>query len=585
MVPMRDGKLLATDLLLPDSPGRYPAILERTPYNKEQASITLTGTHTHLVEQGYMVALQDTRGRFASEGTWYPFRDDGWGVNQDGHDTVEWLAAHPKCTGAVGTIGGSYSGNTQLLLAPTLPRGLQCMCVRQAAVDLTSAWVYRGGAFELGFNFLWGTNQSVPALEHRVAQLKGTAATGIQSVFGALPAGANPLYENPFQWLVDYLSHSPEDETFWEQWKVSKHYSNIEVPVLHIGGWYDIFLQGALAGFTGISGHSATPQSRQSQKLLVGPWRHGPMVDEQFMRKIGELDFGPAAAIDFNHLIQRWFDCWLKGEDQGVRSEPAVTVFVMGANEWKHFPAWPPPETQTLKYYLHGGPSRGTSSLLKDGALALEPPNGGESPDGYSYDPLKPLATMGGNTLFALPEAMNAVPPGLSPLQTNLAKLGAGAGPRDHRLAEKFCLTYTSAPLENNLEVIGPVVARIYASSSAVDTDFIARLTDVWPDGRSMLVTDGILRARYRESETHPSPLEPGKVYLFSIDLWATANVFKKGHSIRLAISSSNFPRFDRNLNVWNRRAAIGEAVIAHNAVFHNSAHPSHIKLSVLRRS
>ena len=583
MVPMRDGTKLATDLYIPDAPGRYPAVLERTPYNKDHATIMWTDTHTYLVERRYAVAVQDTRGRYASEGGWYPFLDDAWGKNQDGHDVVEWLADHPVCDGSVGTFGGSYSGQTQYLLAPTRPRGLKCMFVRQAASNLSEEWVYRGGAFELAFNLHWGTNQLIAALNNRVTLLTKVAETGIEGLFDFLPMHCNSIYENPFQWLEDFMLHSPEDEPFWDQWNLTKQYKNIDVPILHFGSWYDIFLNGTLANFKGMVRDAATEKSRTSQKLFISPWMHGPAVSEGFMRRVGELDFGPKAAIDFNKLVLRWFDCWLKDIDNGIKSEPPVTIFVMGDNTWKQLDKWPSAEASYVNYYLTHARS-GAASSLNDGILDTTAPGDSESPDRYLYDPLKPVRTIGGNTLYSVPRGAQELPPGLSEAETVMANFGLWAGPRDQRPAEGVSLTYTTASLREDVEITGPIVARIYASSTAEDTDFVAKLTDVWPDGRSILITDGILRARYRNSKNNLVPLRPGEIYLFSIDLWATSNVFKKGHRIRLSIASSNFPRYDRNLNIWKRHGSAAEAVVATNIIYHDREHPSHIVLPVLPR-
>ena len=584
MVPMRDGTKLAADFYIPDRAGRYPVVLERTPYNKENATMLWTGTHTHLVEKGYAVVIQDTRGRYASEGVWYPLQDDGWGENQDGYDTVKWLKEHPVSDGSIGTFGGSYSGNTQYLMAPTRPPGLKCMFVREGSSDLTEEWIYRGGAFELGLNLHWGLKESVAALNNRVAFLSDSVEKRLEDVFERVPLHSHPIYSNPLKWLEDILSHFPEDEQFWDSWNLTKQYSKIDVPILHFGSWYDIFIHATLANFVGISREAATEKARASQRVLIGPWMHGPLVSEGFMRRVGELDFGPEAVIAFNALVQRWCDYWLKGIDDGISVEPPVTIFVMGRNTWKKFTQWPPPEARYINYYLHHGPSHSTLSL-NDGILNQLAPNSPESPDEFSYDPLKPVRSIGGNTLFALPHSKEKLPKGLSEAELHMAELGLQAGPRDQRPVETLSLTYTTMPLREDLEVTGPLVVKLYISSTAEDTDFVARLTDVWPDDRSILIADGILRARYRESKTNPIPLRPGEIYLVSIDLWSTSNVFLKGHRIRLSITSSCFPRFDRNLNIWKRGASIAEAVEARNRIYHDREHASHLVVPIVEKA
>jgi putative CocE/NonD family hydrolase len=580
MVPMRDGTRLATDLYVPDSPGRYPIIVERTPYNKENATMMWTGTHTYLVEKGYVVAVQDTRGRFASEGVWYPLRDDAWGERQDGRDTVEWLACHPACNGSIGSFGGSYSGNTQYLMAPTQPQGLKCMFVREGSSDLTEEWIYRGGAFELALNLHWGIQESISALSNRKDQLTAAIGDGIEQLFNFVPLHANPIYADPFAWLKDFMIHPPEDEAFWDSWNLTKHYHKIDVPILHFGSWYDIFIHGTLANFTGIAGGGATREARGSQRLFVGPWMHGPLVGESFMRRVGELDFGPEAVIDFNRLAERWFDCWLRGSENGVRSEAPTTIFKMGKNTWEQLQEWPPAHTQHLPFYLHSQRS-GSACSLNDGMLSEERPPDSDPADTYTYDPFRPNPTIGGNTLYALPGSNEHLPAGFSEAERHMAELGLQAGPRDQRPAERQMLTFTTALLTNDVEVTGPIVARLYIASSAEDTDFATRLTDVWPDGRSILIADGILRARYRNGKRNPVPLVPGEVYPISIDLWSTSNVFKRGHRLRLSVASSNFPRYDRNFNIWKLRWNSEKPVVARNTIYHDRARPSCIILPI----
>jgi uncharacterized protein len=584
MIPMRDGTRLATDIYIPESAGPYPLVLERTPYNKENATMMWSHTHTHLLERGYAVAIQDTRGRFASEGTWYPLLDDGWGPNRDGYDTVVQLGKHPACNGSIGTFGGSYSGNTQYLMAPTKPPGLKCMFVRQGSADLTEEWIYRGGVLELGLNLHWGTQESVSACANRSKYLTRTLEEDLEQVYERLPLLSGPQYTDPFQWLKEFLSHPPEDQAFWDTWNFAKHHSEVETPMLHFGAWYDIFVRATIANFTGLAEKAATEKARASQKLFIGPWMHGPLVSERFMKRVGELDFGPEAIIDFNKLVQRWFDHWLKGEDSGIVAEPPITMFEMGTNKWKQFTQWPPPGIQLTNYYFHQDPS--TSALsLNDGTLSTTSPSKNEPADTFVYDPKKPTRTTGGNTLYVLPRSKDLLPKNLEPADEHMAELGLQAGPRDQRPVEESCLTYTTAVLAEDMQVTGPVVVQLYISSTAEDTDFVAKLTDVWPEGRSILITDGILRARYRSSKVKPVPLTPGVVNLLTIDLWSTSNVFKKGHRIRVSVSSSNFPRYGRNLNVWKADARIEDAIVATNSVYHDRERPSHIVLPIMPTS
>jgi uncharacterized protein len=581
MVPMRDGTRLAIDIYTPQSNGAFPLVLERTPYNKENATMMWTHTHTYLVEHGYTVAIQDVRGRYASEGTWYPLVDDGWGTNRDGYDTVAWLLNHPACNGSIGTFGGSYSGNTQYLMAPAKPP-VKCMFVREGSSDLTEEWIYRGGVLELGLNLHWGTQESVPALANRSQYLTQVLEEDLETAaYERQPLLSGPQYLDPFQWLKDFLAHPPEDQAFWDRWNFANRYSDVDIPMLHFGAWYDIFIRATIANFAGLAKNAATDKARASQRLFIGPWMHGPLISDQFMRRVGELDFGLEAIIDFNKLAQRWFDHWLKGENNGIASEPPITMFEMGTNTWKQHAAWPPPEAQYTKYYLRQGPS-GSGKSLNDGLLAPTSPTREEPADNFVYDPKHPTRTAGGNTLYALPSCKKLLPQGLDPAAAHRAELGLQAGPRDQRPVEDSCLTYTTAVLDEDVRVTGPVVVQLYVSSTAVDTDFVAKLTDVWPDGRSFLITDGILRARYRHAKVKPVPLTPGEVNLLSIDLWATSNVFKKGHRIRVSISSSNFPRYARHLNIWKTNSRIEDAVVATNTVYHDRERPSHIVLPIM---
>jgi putative CocE/NonD family hydrolase len=583
MIPMRDGTRLATDIYTPEANGRYPLVLERTPYNKENATMMWSHTHTHLLEQGYAVAIQDTRGRFASEGTWFPLVDDGWGANRDGYDTVAWLGKYVNCDGVIGSFGGSYSGNTQYLMAPTKPPGLKCMFVRQGSADLTEEWIYRGGALELGLNLHWGTQESISAFANRSRYLTETLTEKMEDAYEQLPILSGPQYIDPFEWLKEFFSHPPEDQAFWDKWNFAKHHSEVDIPMLHFGAWYDIFIRATIANFAGIAETGATETARSSQRLFVGPWMHGPLVSERFMRRVGELDFGPAAVIDFNQLVQRWFDHWLKGQRNGVDSEPPITMFEMGTNSWKKLTQWPPADVQPTKYYLHKGPS-GSATSLNDGVLSATPSTGSQSGDDFIYDPKRPTRTRGGCTLYALPSSKKDLPKDLEPADEHMAELGLQAGPRDQRPVEDNCLTYSTEVLAEDVHVTGPVVVQLHISSTAEDTDFVAKLTDVWPDGRSILITDGIQRARYRNSKVKPVPLKPGTVNRVSIDLWATSNVFKKGHRIRVSVSSSNFPRYNRNLNVLKPNARIEDAVVATNTVYHDEDRPSCIVLPIIKK-
>jgi putative CocE/NonD family hydrolase len=333
--------------------------------------------------------------------------------------------------------------------------------------------------------------------------------------------------------------------------------------VYHVGGWYDIFLAGTLNNYTGIRSHGATPEARHNQKLIVGPWIQGP--DNVGKVEVGEMNYPGAdtypdgEALNYATLRRKWFDVWLKDMDTGFTKEKPVLLYVMGNNVWRFEDSWPLARAQDTLFYFHGG-SSGSSASLNDGLLSMEKPADAQSPDSFKYDPLDPVMTVGGNTLF--------IP----------------SGPRDNRQAEQRSLTYTSEVLNEDLEVTGPVTAVLYGMSSAVDTDWTVTVTDVYPDGRSMLVVDGIQRARFRDSQTDPTLIEPDKIYRYEVDLWATSNVFKAGHRIRVSVQSSNFPRWSRNLNTAESPETGARSVVALNTVFHDELRPSHVVLPVVPR-
>lgn len=563
-IPMRDGTVLRANITRPRAEGRFPVLLERTPYNKEAGSENAVGSPEFFARRGYVVVIQDVRGRFASEGEFYPFRDDGAGDLRDGYDTVEWLARQPWSNGRVGTIGGSYSGATQYRNALSRPPHLRAMFVRESSADYYQEWVYRGGAFELGFNMDWALRVTLNNLDRLVSdedrrrRLRGILERASEEKdhwYGRLPLYPFPPLEGLSDWFNDWLAH-PQDGPYWWRFNVERYHHEIETPIYHLGGWYDIFLAGTLKHYTGLKRRARTEEARRAQKLIIGPWVHGPLNIGN--SRAGEWDFGPQAALDFNELRLPWFDYWLKDIDTGVMDEPPVRIFVMGVNQWRHEEDWPPPGIRYTPYYFRTGPT-GSIASLNDGALSPEPPQGSEDPNGYLYDPYDPVPTRGGSNL------------------------GIPNGVYDQREVEQRCLTFTSPPLERELEVTGPVKAVLYAMSSAPDTDWVVRLCDVHPDGYSRLLCDGILRARYRDSFQEPRPMEPGKVYRFEVDLWATSNVFLPGHRIRVSVTSSCFPRFDRNLNTSGpiHREAAGRTAL--NTVFHDTLRPSHIVLPVLQ--
>ncbi|MGH2461292.1 MAG: CocE/NonD family hydrolase [Chloroflexota bacterium] len=558
---MRDGTRLRADVYLPKGAGPWPTLLERTPYNKETSSEVALGAPEYYASRGYAVVIQDVRGRFKSDGAFYPFHDDGWRTNRDGYDTVEWIAAQPWSNGKVGTIGGSYSGATQYQMLPTRPPHLTAQFVRESSSDYRAEWVYRGGALELAFVLPWALNVTLSNVAHLVppeeVERRAAVLTGVREEidtwFTDRPLAPCRFLAGLSDWYNEWLDH-PDDGPFWWQWNVALKHHEVDTPVYHLGGWFDGFLRGTLENFKGLRTGARSERTRAAQKLIIGPWVHGPTNIDK--RVVGEIDYGPEAAVQFNPLRLRWFDHWLKGTDTGVTEEPTVRFFTMGANVWQTASDWPPPDARPLVLYLAGGKS-GSAQSLNDGRLSFSAPGATDQPDSYLSDPNEPVPTRGGGFLGAL------------------------NGGYDQRPVEPRVLTYTSEPLTKDLELSGTVTATLYAMSSARDTDWIARISDVAPDGESRIVADGILRARYRSSLERPELLTPNQMEKFEVDCWSTSNRFQAGHRIRVAVTSSCFPRWDANPNTGEPFGRNKAGVVALNTVFHDAFRPSSVTLSV----
>jgi uncharacterized protein len=550
----RDGICLRADVLRPaDAPGPLPTLLQRTPYDKSQALRGADPDVLALVRAGYAVVIQDVRGRYASDGEFEPFRDEA----ADGAETIAWAAAQPWSDGAVGMFGASYVGATQWLAAGEAPPALRAIAPLVTSAELHDGWAYQGGAFELGFGLLWNS-------EH-LADLTGDGAPGAPGT----PAAPGPrddfaghVARRPLRALADgralgafhgdWLDHPARDD-WWERLTPAAARAAVAVPALVVGGWYDLFLRGTLADYRRLREAGAGDASRET-RLVVGPWSHAVWGGAFPQRAYGWR--AASAELDLTALHLRWFDRHLRGAD--AEPEPPVRLFVLGADRWREEQAWPLPDAEPTPFHLGAGGS------LSEAAPAA----GGE--DVYRYDPRDPVPTTGGATFL----------PG--------QEVGACAGPLDQRAvqARADVLTYVTPPLERDVEVAGAIELVLHVSSSAPDTDFTGKLLDVHPDGRAELLTDGILRARWRRSATVPEPLEPGEVAELRIDLGATANRFAAGHRIGLEVSSSNFPRFDRNTNTGGTIAheTDADAVVAVNRVHHGRERPSRLVLPVVRR-
>ena len=567
-VPLRDGVVLRADIYRPAAAGTYPVLLQRTPYNKNLNVIsTMLLDVMRAASEGYVVVIQDSRGRYASEGEFYTFRDD----ILDGYDTVEWCAVQSWSNGNVGMYGASYVGATQWLATIAQPPHLKAIFPLITASHYHEGWAYQGGAFALGFNESWTMTFLAPDTLQRLLRTKPAAAERLAALmqgvddmcqwFRHVPLKDFPLFQDAAPYFYDWLAH-PDDDDYWAQWNIEQHYSKIRIPACNLGGWYDIFLGGTLRNYTGMREQGATLEARNGQRLIIGPWQHAWPPNNV----VGEVNYGlssTALAMDIDGLQLKWFDYWLKGKQNGLLDEPPVRLFVMGENRWRSENEWPLARTQYTKYYLHSDGK--ANSLNGNGSLSPQPPRG-EPADVYVSDPRSPVPTKGGG-LCCWP-----------------AELPGGAHDQRTIEARTDVLVYTTPVLERDVEVTGPVTLTLFAATSAVDTDFTGKLVDVHPDGFARNLTDGILRARYRESRAQGTLLKPSEVYEYTIDLWATSNVFKAGHRIRLEIASSNFPRFDRNPQTGeqSREATRLEPALQH--VFHDELRPSHVVLPLIPR-
>jgi putative CocE/NonD family hydrolase len=559
-VTMRDGVILRADIYRPKQQGQYPVLLQRTPYNKAGG----TDFGLEAAGDGYVAIVQDVRGRFTSEGEWYPFK---W-ESQDGFDTVEWAAALPYSNGKVGMWGGSYVGSTQMLAAIAHPPHLAGICPVVTASNYHSNWTYQGGAFEQWFNESWTSGLAQDTLNRRIE-----AETNAMNGAWKLPLSAYPLFNTPAvlntpngaaqldsaeslaPYFLDWLAH-PSYDDYWKRWSIEDHYGEIQVPALHVAAWYDIFQGGSLKNYEGLKEHAGNEAARRGQRLLVIIGGHAGGG-----RRIGDVDFGAAADYSETQVTLAWYDFLFKGAQNEFAKKP-VRIFVMGANEWRNEDEWPLKRARATNYYLVS--TKGANSVRGDGVLRTAA--GGAWKDSYQfvYDPADPAPTTGG------------------PLCCDGTHLPAG--PRDQRAVEARddVLVYSTPALEHDMEVTGQVTLNFWAKSSAVDTDFTAKLVDVWPDGFAQNLTEGILRARYRTSQERPELLNPEEPYRLLLDMWSTSNVFKKGHKIRLEISSSNFPRFDRNLNSGESGQFATRMVRATNTILHDAEHKSALALPIV---
>ena len=559
-VKMRDGVVLRADIYRPKTDGKFPVLLQRTPYNKDDE----IGFGIKAAARGYVVIIEDVRGRYASEGEWYTFKNEP----NDGYDTVEWAAALPYSDGRVGMFGGSYVGATQMLAAIAHPPHLAGICPVVTASNYHENWTYQGGALAQWFDEDWTSGLAHNTYDRLVEQ-QNDPVGGIWKLplthYSILNLDERPdLASNASvaPYFLDWLAH-PSYDDYWKAMSIDEHFSDITVPALHVAAWYDLFQAGSLRNYEGIRDHGGTEAARKGQQLVVVIGGHAGS-----MPKVGDVDFGANAKEPQDEWELQYYDYLFKGVKNQFADGKPVKIFVMGTNQWREEDDWPLTRAQNTKYFLHSGGK--ANSLRGNGSLSTTLP-GKESADQYVYDPADPVPTIGGPLCC---EGQRWPP-----------------GPRDQRPAEarEDVLVYATPPMAEDFEVTGPVSLELYLKSSAVDTDFTAKLVDVWPNGFAQNLTEGILRARYRDSRQTPELMNPGQIYKINIDVWSTSNVFKKGHILRLEVSSSNFPRFDRNLNTGRMRylrtsdtPTGAQFAKATNTILHDAEHPSVLILPVV---
>jgi putative CocE/NonD family hydrolase len=560
-VPMRDGVKLLTDLYRPQAAEKCPVILIRTPYQKDM----MEPQAVYYARRGYVVAVQNCRGRFGSPGEWEPFVREP----KDGYDAVEWLAARPWCTGKVGMIGGSYVGWVQWWAASQKPPHLVTIIPNVAPPDPFYNIPYEYGVFFLKAAVWWAE-----VLDKEVtADLSGAKITDLMEkkydkVLRTLPVvdldKAVLGKENPY-WRK-WIAH-PVNDDYWEQANFLEHLKDVRIPVFHQSGWFDGDGIGTKLNYLAMA-----KNGHPNQKLVLGPWGH----TDAAMRRHGDHDFGADAVIDLQRAYLRWFDCWLKGVDNGITKEPLVSVFVMGSNQWLHGPTYPLPRTRFEKWYLTSGGKANTSK--GNGRLSAELPSAASAPERFTYDPADPTPDPEGYEEPEEPGDKSA--PKVTASEEKKKAAEAYHGQVTERRPD--ILVYATEPLQKPLTFVGPVSAVLYASTSARDTDWFVRLMEVDDKGKIWQLAEGKVRARYRVTTKKPELLEPGKVYEYHLDLWHTGVTIPKGSRLRVEVASASFPSFSRNLNTGGHNETETNFVKAEQTVHQSKEYPSHVLLPVV---
>ena len=564
-VPMRDGLKLATDIYRPQGEGTFPVILVRTPYKKEMNELQ----GRFFARRGYVYAVQDCRGRFSSPGEWEPFVDEA----QDGYDAVEWLAVQPWSSGKVGMIGASYVGWVQWWAARDRPPHLTTIIPNVSPPD-----PYFNIPYEYGCFFLTGAIWWADVLESEATgDLSGAKLADISDKKYALLLRDLPVIDldkkilgKKNRYWRKWLEH-PDNDEYWEPANFLDYLAPLNIPVFHQSGWFDGDGIGCKLNYLKMASHG-----HPYQKLVLGPWGH----TDTATREIGDRDFGNAALIDLQRDYLRWLDHWLKGIDNGIDKEPLVSIFVMGTNRWLHGDRYPLPETRMTKLYLTSGGHANTSA--GDGSLSLDPPEAGTPPDQYTYDPGDPTPAP---HFYISPEDLVEDEKGkkeekVTSVEEERQKRKAYYGKIDAERPD--ILVYETSPMEKALTFAGPISATLYASTSAPDTDWFMRISEVDSSGVVFPLVEGKIRARYRTSFKTPTLLTPGEVYEYSLDLWQTGITIPATSTLRVEVASASFPLFSRNLNTGGHNETEKKCEKAVQAIYHDAEHPSHVVLPVI---
>lgn len=547
-VAMRDGTRLFADVYRPTAPGRYPALLMRTPYDKVQSVSPLV---IGAVKRGYVVALQDVRGQFRSEGSFNPYLQE---IN-DGHDTIEWLAAQPYVDGKVGTFGLSYPGAVQWMTAPTRPQHLVAMVPAMTFANARH-FTYHGGIFVSPI-LNWFMQRQVKARREQglpygsIEEIRKVVAEKRHEWLMYVPLRDLPVMR-PFPVWRDWVDHA-DDGPYWAPYDIEAQHPQVQVPAFNVTGWHDddYGQPGAIRNFMGMRQRGGSDSARRGQRLLIGPWSHGvPTLDRT---TFGGVDFGPNAGIDYSEALLRYFDYWLKGIDNGFSTEPPVNYFVMGDNVWREAQDWPPPSTKYLDL-----------RLAEEGKLLWNGP-AADSSTSFVYDAMNPIRLPGDGLIYA-----------------------GGSGLPDWRIvtARRDVAVFTSEPLDRDMEITGQILARVWFSSTAPDTDISMRLLDVAPDGsiRNFTVAPGMLRTRYRstEREQRPQPLTPGRPVELEINLGYTSYVVRAGHRLQVYAGGSVYPYV--HPNTWERFDSWSQTRPATHTIHFGAKHPSRVVVPVIPR-